>query len=154
MGRRTRSVYLGQPGNSSILVVGPSVKASVPLLAGCGFDANLCPNGIDALEMLNERRYHAVLCGLDLPGEKGMSFLNLVCDEFPEVAVVIVTKPGELHRAMMAMIAGASGYIQTPLRPAAVSSSLKSALKKKWLESALLGLSDSQPRTPVLDSVA
>jgi DNA-binding NtrC family response regulator len=92
--------------------VGASVKVSIPLLAECGFSANLCPDAGCALEMLNERRYQVVLCGLDLPATKGMKLLNLVCEEFPEVAVVIVTKPSNLHRAMMAVISGASGYIR------------------------------------------
>jgi len=121
----------------SVLVVGASLEMSIPLLAGTGFRANLCPVASCALRMLNNQRYQVVLIGLDVPEMKGMKFVNYVRERFPEVALVVVTKPDDLRSAMLAMISGASGYIQTPLRPETVCSSLKSALKRKRLESAL-----------------
>jgi DNA-binding NtrC family response regulator len=154
LGARKRSASSGHSSEISILVVGASIKAGIPFLVRAGFIAIPCPDTNSALRKLSDHRYQAVLCRLDVSAKNGMKFLNIVSKRFPEVAVVVVAKPGELHRAMMAMIAGASGYIQTPLRPAAVSSSLKSALKKKWLESALLGLSDDHLPTPALDNAA
>lgn len=134
--------------------MGASAKAGIPLLAKAGFVANPCPDANSALRKLSDQKYQVVLCGLDVPGMNGMKFLNLVCKGFPEVAVVVVTKPRDLRRAMLAMVSGASGYVQTPLRPEIFSASLRSALKRKSLESALLCLSHRHLPTSALNDAA
>jgi DNA-binding response OmpR family regulator len=53
--------------------------------------------------------------------------------------VVAVTRPGKLRNGILAMIAGASGYVQTPLQPDTVVTSLRSALRRKRLDSAVQG---------------
>jgi PleD family two-component response regulator len=136
LGTRTRSASSRHSREISILVVGASVKACVPLLARAGFIANPCPDANSALRKLGHR-YQVVLFRLDDSGMNGMKFLNLVRKGFPEVAVVVVTKPRDLRRTMLAMVSGASGYVQTPLRPEIFSASLRSAVKRKSLESAL-----------------
>jgi DNA-binding NtrC family response regulator len=124
------------------------------MLAGAGFNANLCPDAYAALRKLSEQPYQVVLCELEVPGMKGMKFVNLVSEEFPDVAVVVVTQPRNLRRAMLAVISGASGYVQTPLRPETLTANLKSALKRKWLESAVLGSSKRRLATSALGNAA
>lgn len=36
-----------------------------------GFDVRTCPDGPEALELLHERRFHLVLCDVDMPGMDG-----------------------------------------------------------------------------------
>jgi two-component system, NtrC family, nitrogen regulation response regulator GlnG len=98
------------------------------------------------MKMLSAEHYQLVLCYLDAPWERWTRFLNLVRQEFPEVAVVVITKRGDLRRGVEAMISGASGYIQTPIQPKTLIPLLQSALKSKQLEAALLGLPQRRPQ--------
>jgi DNA-binding NtrC family response regulator len=119
------------------LVVGRTAKTALTLLNGCGFSWTPCPEVRDALKLLHKGRHRAVLCDLDLTGVDGKKLLNTIRTDFPEVAVVAVTRPGKLRHGILAMIAGASGYIQTPLQPAEVAACLLNAMKRKQLDVAL-----------------
>jgi two-component system C4-dicarboxylate transport response regulator DctD len=120
-----------------VLVVGKSTKTGLPLLDRCEFSATPCLNARDALKMLSTGRHQAVLCDLEMPGTGGMVLSDNVCADFPNVAVVVITPPGKLRQGILAMIAGASGYIQMPLQPQTVVASLRSALQRKRLDAAM-----------------
>jgi DNA-binding NtrC family response regulator len=68
-----------------------------------------------------------------------MALLNVIRANFPDVAVVVITRPGKLRNGILAMIEGASGYIQTPLQPEMVATCLRSALRRKQLDSTVRG---------------
>lgn len=120
-----------------VLVVGSSAKDGPGWLDGHGFSATPCLDSTDALKMLSEGHHQAILCDLDMPGMGGELLLKTVCADFPEVAAVAVTQPGKLRHGVLAMFAGASGYIQSPLRREVMSASLRTALTKKRLDSAV-----------------
>lgn len=135
------AIRAGEGAITSLLVVGTSAQAGISSLASSDFCATACLDARHALQELNSRTHQIVLCDLDLPGADGTKFLDRVCAEFPEIAVVVVTSPRDLRRGMLAMLSGASGYVQTPLHRTAVSTALQSALTKKRIESAVLGTS-------------
>ena len=114
-----------------VLVVGSSAENGSILVDGCGFSATPCVDAGDALEI--------VLCDLDLHESGGKVLLNAICADFPGAAVIAITRPGKLRNGVLAMIAGASGYIQMPLHPATVVASLRGALRRKRLDSAVRG---------------
>jgi len=87
--------------------------------------------------MLGQRRHRGILCDIDMPGMDGMQVVQRGCVGFPDVAVIVVTRPGDVYSGILAMISGASGYIQAPLKPENVATKIGSALKRKHLESAL-----------------
>jgi DNA-binding NarL/FixJ family response regulator len=87
--------------------------------------------------MLSEGHHQAILFDHAMPGMNGELLLKTVCADFPGVAAVAVTQPGELRHGVLAMLAGASGYIQSPLRPEVMTANLRTALTKKWLDSAV-----------------
>jgi DNA-binding NtrC family response regulator len=122
-----------------LLVVGSSAKSGLSLLDGHEFSATPCLDARDALRMLSQGRHQVVLCDLEMPGMGGMVLVNSVHAGFPDVAVVVITRPGKLRHGILAMIAGASGYVQAPLQPEIVAASLRSALRRKQLDSAMRG---------------
>jgi DNA-binding NtrC family response regulator len=125
-----------QSASTPVLVVGRSAASGLSLLDGCEFSATPCPDAKNAIKMLHRGNHQAVLCDLDSSDARGKALLSTVFANFPDVAVVVVTRPAKLRHGILAMIAGASGYIQTPLQPESVAASLRSALKKKQLDSA------------------
>jgi DNA-binding NtrC family response regulator len=138
----------------SVLVVGAFAKASVAGLAECGFATTSCSNAKRALELLRRRRYGAVLCDIDIPGSSITGFPSQVCEEFPAVAVIVVVQPGELRRGLLAIISGASGYLQAPPQAGEATLSVRSALLKKSLECTLSGTSNRRQRKKLWDAAA
>lgn len=122
-----------------LLVVGSSAKSGLSLLDGHEFSATPCRDASDALRILGLGRHQIVLCDLEMPGKGGMVLVNSVHAGFPDVAVVVITRPGKLRHGILAMIAGASGYIQAPLQPEIVAASLRTAMTRKLLDSAMRG---------------
>lgn len=82
--------------------------------------------------------YSAVFCTLRIGSINGMELLRRVKSEFPQLPVVIVTEPQGLRSAVLASIAGASDFIQTPLDPAKIRASLDRAIIRKRIEAAWL----------------
>lgn len=124
---------------TSVLMVGRTAASGLPLPDGCGFTATACLNEQNALKLLYRDRHRAVLFDLNEFGAGGKVLLETICADFPETAVVVITPPAKLHHGLLAMIAGASGYIQPPLLPKNVADSLHRALKRKELDSATRG---------------
>ena len=133
------SGHLKKDAGTPLLVVGTSAKSGISLLDGREFSATHCLDACEALQILRLGRYQAVLCDLELPGEGGMMLVSSVQAGFPDVAVVVITRPGKLRNGILAMMAGASGYIQAPLQPEIVTASLRSAMRRKQLDSAMRG---------------
>ncbi len=132
------------PGNAgravsvSFLVVGDSSESSASWLASAGLSGTACSSGDRALELLGQRRFQAVFCNLRTSGMDGMELLSRIRSGFPEVAVVMVTEPQDLRYGILAMMSGASDFIQLPLQPSGVTASLARALKRKCFEHAFL----------------
>lgn len=119
------------------LVVGNSLRTDISLLAG-SLAGTTCANSTQAFDMLTTGRYQAVFCDLRMPGTDGIEFMSQVLESFPEVAFVMVTEPQDLRYGILAMISGASDYVQTPLGPETVTSSLNRALRRKRFERVLV----------------
>jgi DNA-binding NtrC family response regulator len=117
-------------------------RSLVQMLAGGGFSGEACTSDRQALSMLKHRTFHGVICDHTTSGMSGMGLLNEVRTSFPEVAFVMVTESGDVRHGVLAMIAGASGYLLKPLQSDAVVTGVRQALQRKRLE-----LSLTKPRT-------
>lgn len=122
--------------STPILVLRRSVDPAFSLPDGCGFSTTPCSSVTNALEILHHGHHRAVLCDLDMPRASRTDLVKTVCADFPDVAVVVITPPAKLRQGILAMLDGASGYIQTPLQPDTVIAGLRSALMRKQLDTA------------------
>ena len=120
---------------ASLIVMGNDAKAALSSVSEYGISATLYSNVKEASEALGKLKYHAVLCDLKMRGAR--RFLRLVRDKFPDVAILVVTRPHCLRLGILATLNGASAYIQTPLEPRTVVSVMERALESKRLALAL-----------------
>lgn len=67
--------------------------------------------GFQALECLRRESFDLVIADLSLPGMSGLDLIRRINDEFPGVAVLVLTMHSEEQYAMRAFQAGASGYV-------------------------------------------
>ena len=119
----------------SLILLGDDAKSLLTYVGQYGIAATLCLSFEEASAALDTCKYEAVLCDLNLRGAN--QFLQFVSANFPCIAVLVLTHPRDLRRGVLAMLNGASAYIQTPLQPKIVASVVERALDSKRLTSAL-----------------
>ena len=110
------------------------METSAGLFEDTGLFPVACPNANQAFELLEKNPYQAVFYDLRAPGMDGMEFMSRVNQFFPQVAFVMVTQPEDVRDGILAMLSGASDYIQAPLDARAVIASLARSMRRKHLE--------------------
>lgn len=100
-----------------------------------------CSSAGDALELMNERPYDAIVCDYEMPGMDGIAFLKhlrLVGDTTP---FIIFTGKGREHVVIEALNSGADFYLQKGGDPKSQFTELvhkiKQAVKRKKAEISL-----------------
>ena len=67
--------------------------------------------GFQALECLRRGPFDLVIADLSLPGMSGLQLIHRIKEDFPGVAVLVLTMHSEEQYALRAIQAGASGYV-------------------------------------------
>ena len=70
--------------------------------------------GEEALKLLGNFRFDAVIIDLGLPGMDGMTLLKEVKKIYPEIMVIMLTGQGNVQLAVEAIKAGADDFLQKP----------------------------------------
>ena len=79
-----------------------------------GYDVVVAEDGEQALTMLRERAADVLITDLRMPRRDGLSLLDAVRKEFPEVPVIMMTAHGTVDSAVAALRRGAFDYILKP----------------------------------------
>ena len=83
-------------------------------LTEVGHRCTVAPNAFDALKAVGEQSFDLVLCDIDMPGKDGISLLQDIKGEHPEMDVVMVTGVVDTDTAIRAIRLGASDYLTKP----------------------------------------
>ena len=101
-------------------------------LEAFGFRVKTAGDGNQALKLLREETFDAVITDMNMPGAGGMEVIEYVRREFgPSLPVIVITAYGSVQNAVHAMQAGATDYLEKPFD----MSELRRCLAK-WIESA------------------
>src|SRR5437867_1271100 len=84
-------------------------------LRALGFQVTVADRGVEALRLVREDAPSVVLLDLVLPGLDGMTVLETLRREEPDVAVVVITGYGTIARAVEAMKKGAYDFVTKPV---------------------------------------
>ncbi|KPJ48869.1 hypothetical protein AMJ40_06720 [candidate division TA06 bacterium DG_26] len=87
------------------------------LLERKGHTVATARDGMEALKILQDARFHVVIVDLKMPRMTGMELLKRVRAEFPQTAVLILTAYGTVDSAVAALKMGATDYICKPFSP-------------------------------------
>ncbi len=68
-------------------------------------------NGVEALALLREGHWDAIVLDLTMPGRNGIELIKQIKSEFPSVAILILSMHKEDIYAVRALKAGAAGYL-------------------------------------------
>jgi DNA-binding NtrC family response regulator len=90
-------------------------RAVRAFLVESGYDAEVAPDGEQALGMLETLRPDVVFSDLRLPGMNGVELLRRIREFDPSIAVVIMTAYGTIEGAVEAVKLGAFDYLKKPV---------------------------------------
>lgn len=98
------------------------------------FSCATAASGEEALLVLQQERFDAVISDLQMPGIGGLELLTQARRRYPHVAFLVTTGVDDVEVGVQAMRSGADDYLVKPLLESAVIASLESALHKRHLE--------------------
>ena len=102
-------------------------------LAGAHCSVEVVPDGMEALQAMEQCPADVVLLDLRMPGMDGMSVLKIIKQKWPETEVVIITGYPTVETAKEAVRLGAYDYLAKPVGPDEVVSVASGAMtQKKW----------------------
>ena len=97
--------------------------------AGC--EIATTPDAQSAEELLREKDFDLVLLDIIMPGKSGMDLLPEIRDQYPDVAVVMLTGVGDASTAVRAMREGAYDYATKPVTLAELVVRVEHALSRR-----------------------
>jgi two-component system response regulator FlrC len=134
-----RSTSSAKDLEARFLVVSDSPEGEI--LEGALLDGGLfggaCTSARQAISKLRKETFQGILCDLTASPTESMDLLIQIRVSFPTVAFVMVTNPKGLRDGILALIAGASGYLVKPLNPDAILESAHRALDRKHFDLCL-----------------
>jgi putative nucleotidyltransferase with HDIG domain len=106
-------------------------------LISAGYRGRYCTSGADALEIISQGQFDAVISDLKMPGVTGFDLLEATSQHLPHAAFLMATGVHDITVGIAAMKKGAADYLMKPFQLDAVIASLERALGIKALEAEL-----------------
>jgi len=104
------------------------------LLTSRGFEACAAPTAEEALQIVEQRDFDAVLTDLQMPGMDGLALLGAVREGHPDLPVILMTSFGSIQTAVEAMRHGAHDYVTKPFESESLLLTIERALERRDLE--------------------
>ncbi len=98
-----------------------------------GYGCHIADNAEDALEVLSENSFSLIMSDINLPGKTGIELLSIVKDQFPDIAVIMVTAVDDRRTAIKALQLGAYGFVIKPFDINEIAISAVNALERRRL---------------------
>ncbi|MCE5249200.1 bifunctional response regulator/alkaline phosphatase family protein [bacterium] len=111
------------------------LKAHIIFLEKKGYELVPVTNGQDAIALVKERTFDAVLLDEMMPGIDGLSVLAEIKNYDPGLPVVMITKSEEEHLMDDALGSRISDYLIKPVNPSQIYTTLKRLLDSRQLRS-------------------
>ncbi len=98
-----------------------------------GYEVSTARNGVEAVKLLRNSEFDAVLTDIKMPRSNGLDVLDAVRKERPTTPVIMMTAYASAETAVEAMKKGAFDYISKPFKIEDLQLILKNAVEKKRL---------------------
>ncbi len=121
------------------------------LISSLGYECLLANDGLEAVELLSDRKCDLILSDVLMPNMDGLELLAYIREKRPEIDVIIAT--GFSERASYADVikAGAIDFIKKPIDQAELEAKLARAFRERRMVKELEQLSLSDALTSVLN---
>ncbi|MDY7559737.1 SpoIIE family protein phosphatase [Pseudomonas sp. 10B1] len=112
-----------QKTSATLLIIDDDevVRASIAAyLEDSGFSVLQASNGLQGLQIFEQKKPDLVICDLRMPQVGGLELIRQVTDLAPEMPVIVVSGAGVMNDAVEALRLGAADYLVKPLEDLAV----------------------------------
>ena len=99
-----------------------------------GFDVAVAENGLEALAMLDSRKFHLILSDMRMPKMGGLELLEASKRKRPEIEVILMTAFADISQAVKAVKLGAFDYLTKPFDDDQLFMAIEKAVKFRRLE--------------------
>jgi two-component system, OmpR family, response regulator len=117
-----------------ILVVEDERKIALFVQAGlkeCGFVVDMVQRGDEALEIILDNHFDAVVLDIMLPGRDGLSILRVLRQKSNAVPVLILTARGAISEKVEGLDLGADDYLAKPFSIDELAARLRALIRRK-----------------------
>lgn len=91
------------------------------ILESEGYQITMVSSGDEAMAMLKENNYDLLLTDVKMPGMNGFELLKQVKENWPDMAVIVMTGYGDAYTIKEALLLGADEYVSKPFKGHEVS---------------------------------
>ncbi|HZU80822.1 MAG TPA: response regulator, partial [Acidimicrobiales bacterium] len=109
----------------------PIRRALARVLTDAGYRCDTAANAAEARLLLAMSAFDLMLCDVIMPNESGLSLLASVHDDYPDMAVIMVTAVDDPRVAEPIARYGAYGYILKPFASSAIVINVAGALQRR-----------------------
>ncbi len=106
------------------------------LLSAEGYEAVPAADGDQALSLVDDAPYDAILCDLRMPGLDGLELLPQLARRLPGATIILMSAYGTADLAIEAMKRGAYDYLSKPFQPSEVLLILRKARERERMRLA------------------
>ena len=98
----------------------PSVRKLVKFtLKAKGFDVSSASDGVEALDLMKEEEFAAIILDINMPRMNGLEFLEQIKanEKYAAIPVIMLTTEGQEEDKDKAVSLGATAYMVKPFKP-------------------------------------
>ena len=95
-----------------------------------GLEVREAPDGLAALDAMNERQFDLAILDMRMPEVSGLELLERMRQQGIQTPVVIVTAYGDISHAVRAMKLGAIDFLEKPLTPETLRAMVAEVLRR------------------------
>ena len=131
-----------------VLVVEDEKKIALLIQRGlreCGFAVDMVHHGDQALEIILDHHFDAVVLDVMLPGHDGLSILRALRQKRHAVPVIILTARGEISEKVEGLDLGADDYLAKPFSVEELIARLRAVIRIRPGRSSLSERGQERP---------
>ena len=98
-----------------------------------GLKVNTVTSGEDALTLIDDKNYDAIILDLAMPGIDGIETLKLLKEKNPDLEIIMLTGHATVQKGIEAMKLGAEDFLEKPVELSVLLERISEAKNKKIL---------------------
>jgi DNA-binding response OmpR family regulator len=102
------------------------------LLSSEGYEVDVVPDGVSAVEMPRHKTPSAVILDLLRPGSSGCDLYKTIADSIPGLPLLILSASLDVADKVLLLEMGADDYVTIPFSPRELVARLRALMRRAW----------------------